>query len=158
MYGYKSNCISISDNVGCTKLFEGYTNGYKQMQGLLFPSPDGGTTIPFKISERVRFLKFNPFYPRDTESYNFSDGTKRNTYSMREKYYEGLLDYADETLHDAVSAQIDCDIFEIDGDQFYVRGEDYKPEWDKDGRMNLAQSRIQLRTIGGTIYNRNIII
>lgn len=148
-YPYISNCISVRTAHDCSKLIEGYMDADKKALGFYFVNGSD-----FRLSSRYRFLKFNPHYPIDEDNYKYSNGERKLTYGEREKYYEGKIDYIDETGHDALSASFLCDDFTVAGVQYYVKGEDYKPEWDKEGGRQLAQARIAMRKTGGTIYNK----
>lgn len=134
-----SNCIALSTQHDCAKRVIGdcYSGSDVVKFGFMF---DGS----FRLDQMARFLKFNPSYPVNSDDYKFSSGTQSLTYASREKFYDGLLDYADETFHDSFSTQILCDSFTIDAVPYFVKPDDYKPEWDKDGRQRLAQARIQL--------------
>ncbi len=134
-----SNCLAISTEHDCAKRIIGdcYSGSDVVKYGFMF---DGS----FRLDQMARFLKFNPSYPVNSDDYKFSSGTQSLTYASREKFYDGLLDYADETFHDSFSTQILCDSFTIDTVAYFVKPDDYKPEWDKDGRQRLAQARIQL--------------
>jgi hypothetical protein len=143
-----SNCLAISTEHDCAKRVIGdcYSGSDVVKYGFMF---DG----TFRLDQMARFLKFNPFYPTDADDYEYSSGTRSLTFAKREKYWEGLLDYADENFHDTVSTQVLCDTIQIDGVSYFVRPGDYKPEWDKDGRQRLAQARIELRKKSSTIQS-----
>ena len=141
---YLSNIFEVNTEHPCAKLMIGYGSGLSL--GFLW----GG----FYLSHRVRFLSFNPDYPIDGDDYQPSDGTRVNTYSKREKYYVGKIDYVDETTHDTISTQIICPTYTIDGVAYFVKQQGYKPEWDKNGQQKLAQANIELRKVGGTIYSK----
>jgi len=134
-----SNCLAVSTEHDCAKRIIGdcYLGSDVVKYGFMF---DGS----FRLDQMARFLKFNPSYPVNSDDYKFSSGTQSLTYASREKFYDGLLDYADETFHDSFSTQVLCDSFTIDTVAYFVKPDDYKPEWDKDGRQRLAQARIQL--------------
>ena len=134
-----SNCLAVSTEHDCAKRIIGdcYSGSDVVKYGFMF---DGS----FRLDQMARFLKFNPSYPVNSDDYKFSSGTQSLTYASREKFYDGLLDYADETFHDSFSTQVLCDSFTIDTVAYFVKPDDYKPEWDKDGRQRLAQARIQL--------------
>ena len=145
-----SNCLALADDHDCAKrvIADCYPGSGDPVvkYGFAF---DG----VFKLDQQVRFLKFNPTYPVDSDDYKFSSGRRALTSAKREKFYEGLCDYADETFHDAFSTQILCDTLTIDTVEYFVNPEDYKPEWDKDGRQRLAQARIELRKKSSTIQS-----
>lgn len=110
----------------------------------------------FKLIQRFRTLYFNPTYPTTGEDYKHWTGTKKRTYSEREKHYELLFDYMDEYAHDTMSIMIVSDIFEIDGAEYNVPFKDYEPDWADRGKRNLAQSRLDItKRIEGVLFNRN---
>lgn len=141
---YISNYFEVKEEHDCAKLI--VASGTGTTHGFLW----GG----FSLSHRVRFIKFSPEYPIDADDYEFSDGSRYTIFAKREKYYTGLLDIADENFHDTLSTQIICENFAIDGVSYFVKPENYKPDWNKDGRNNLAQARIELRKRTGTIYSK----
>ena len=143
-----SNCLALADDHDCAKRVIGdcYSGSDVVKYGFMF---DG----TFRLDQMARFLKFNPFYPTDADDYEYSSGTRSLTFAKREKYWDGLFDYADENFHDTVSTQVLCDTIQIDGVSYFVRPGDYKPEWDKDGRQRLAQARIELRKKASTIQS-----
>lgn len=145
-----SNCFSLQTEQDCAKLIEGYLNAPAVKLGMFFPGSGGSS---FRISSRVRVLKFNPFYPIEADDYTYSDSSRRLNYASREKYWEILFDYMDEVALDALTTAMLSDVFTIDDIQYYVKTEDFKPEWNKDGRQRLAQLRVNLREVVGTIYN-----
>jgi hypothetical protein len=117
--------------------------------GFKFPDSQG---LYFRLSQRLRTLKFNPFYPLDSDDNRYSDGTRSYNYAEREKFYEAKFDYMDETGHDALSTEVLMDYFEVDGVRYFVKPEDYKPVWGKDEGQNLAQARLEMRKHNATIY------
>jgi hypothetical protein len=142
---YISNCLALDTEHDCAKLVRATCDNDTTKYGFRWGA--------FVLNHRARFLKFNPFYPTDADDYEYSSGTRSLTFAKREKYWEGLLDYADENFHDTVSTQVLCDTIQIDGVSYFVRPGDYKPEWDKDGRQRLAQARIELRKKTSTIQS-----
>lgn len=142
-----SNCITFSTVQECAKQVEGYSDGEKNDLGFYF-SPEN-----FRLSSRYKVLKFNPYYPVESEDYRYSDGYRKLIYAEREKFYEVLFDYIDEDALDALTAMFLCEVFTVDGVQYYVKPEDFKPEWAKDGGQMLAQLRVQMRKVNGTIYH-----
>jgi hypothetical protein len=139
-----SDCIAVETDHDCSKLISASATGNKL--GFNFDAP-------FELQQRLRFLKFNPTYNIDGNDYSFSNGDQRIHAGSRKKYYEGLIDYVGETEHDTLSTQIICDTLTIDGVEFHVKPEDYKPEWDKSGGQQLAQARIQLMKQGTNLKN-----
>ena len=142
---YVSNCLALDTEHDCAKLVRATCDNDTTKYGFRWGA--------FVLNHRARFLKFNPFYPTDADDYEYSSGTRSLTFAKREKYWDGLFDYADENFHDTVSTQVLCDTIQIDGVSYFVRPGDYKPEWDKDGRQRLAQARIELRKKASTIQS-----
>ena len=142
---YISNCLALDTEHDCAKLVRATCDNGSTKYGFRWGA--------FVLNHRARFLKFNPFYPTDADDYEYSSGTRSLTFAKREKYWDGLFDYADENFHDTVSTQVLCDTIQIDGVSYFVRPGDYKPEWDKDGRQRLAQARIELRKKASTIQS-----
>lgn len=142
---YVSNCLALDTEHDCAKLVRATCDNGTTKYGFRWGA--------FVLNHRARFLKFNPFYPTDADDYEYSSGTRSLTFAKREKYWDGLFDYADENFHDTVSTQVLCDTIQIDGVSYFVRPGDYKPEWDKDGRQRLAQARIELRKKASTIQS-----
>ena len=142
---YVSNCLALDTEHDCAKLVRATCDNGTTKYGFRWGA--------FVLNHRARFLKFNPFYPTDADDYEYSSGTRSLTFAKREKYWEGLFDYADENFHDTVSTQVLCDTIQIDGVSYFVKPGDYKPEWDKDGRQRLAQARIELRKKTSTIQS-----
>lgn len=155
-FTYCSNKICIQDSHECTKLVVGDFVHPRQSFGESIEALGFNFNSHFRLQQRLRMLKFNPIYPIDSSDYEYSSGTRSLTYAKREKYYDTLMDYMGETEHDTLSAQILCDTFTVDGVQYYVRPEEYKPEWEKSGSQRLAQSRILMRKSDGAIYRTNI--
>lgn len=142
---YISNCLALDTEHDCAKLVRATCDNGTTKYGFRWGA--------FVLNHRARFLKFNPFYPTDADDYEYSSGTRSLTFAKREKYWEGLFDYADENFHDTVSTQVLCDTIQIDSVSYFVKPGDYKPEWDKDGRQRLAQARIELRKKSSTIQS-----
>lgn len=142
---FESNCLTVAADHDCAKLTIGQCASGSVKYGFRWGS--------FLLAQRSRFLKFNPFYPTEGEDYEYSNGRRALTFAKREKYYEGLFDYADETFHDATSTQILCDTFTIDGVEYFVSPDNYKPEWANNGNQQLAQSKIELRKKTSTIQS-----
>jgi hypothetical protein len=150
IYGYESNCLAFKSSWDCAKLIKAYKESIGHSYGFYFPD-DSGTI--FKLTQRNRFIKFNPTYNIESEDARYTDGYRKYTYGEKEKFYDAKFDYCDETAHDAISTEILMDKFIIDGAQYFVKPEDYKPLWDKDEGQNLAQARIQLRKSLSTTYS-----
>jgi len=142
---YVSNCLALDTEHDCAKLVRATCDNDTTKYGFRWGA--------FVLNHRARFLKFNPFYPTDADDYEYSSGTRSLTFAKREKYWDGLFDYADENFHDTVSTQVLCDTIQIDSVSYFVKPGDYKPEWDKDGRQRLAQARIELRKKSSTIQS-----
>jgi len=139
-----SNCLTVKTEWPCAKQIEGIETGQKL--GFNFDTD-------FRLLQRLRTIKFNPEYPIDDNTSDYSDGSSRLSYAARKKFYTAKFDYMGETEHDTLSTQILCSDFEIDSQRYTVKLEDYKPEWDKEGGQQLAQSRLTVSKYGSNITN-----
>lgn len=146
-----SNCISIKDSHDCTALLTAYCN--EPSLGFNFTT--------FKLYQRLRTLFINPTSKNRNENYKFSDGTYYKNFAERDKVFDVLFDYVDEVAHDAIDTMLICDILKFqstgipNNDEYIWLDDSYKPEWDSQGRMNIAQSRIQLLKKSGALTNSN---
>lgn len=111
----------------------------------------------FSLSQRLRLLRFNPIYKNEGEDSQGSDGVKRRPFARSEKVYNCIFDYCDEPTHDAINTQLLCDNLTLDGVEYFCPIKDYQPEWSDRGKLNLAQSQVELQTKQSVIYNRNCI-
>jgi hypothetical protein len=121
----------------CTKLVESWNDGYAF--GFYFgdiASPD------FKLTQRLRVLAFNPVYRNAGEEYLYSSGNTGRSYAQSQKARTAWFDYMDEYAHDCTRTQLLGQKLFIEGYAFYYPTEDYEPEWNENGRYNLAQSRV----------------
>jgi len=121
----------------CTKLVESWNDGYAF--GFYFgdiASPD------FKLTQRLRVLAFNPVYRNAGEEYLYSSGNSGRSFAQSQKARTAWFDYMDEYAHDCTRTQLLGQKLFIEGYAFYYPTEDYEPEWNENGKYNLAQSRV----------------
>jgi hypothetical protein len=121
----------------CTKLVESWNDGYAF--GFYFgdiANPD------FKLTQRLRVLAFNPVYRNAGEEYLYSSGNSGRSYAQSQKARTAWFDYMDEYAHDCTRTQLLGQKLFIEGYAFYYPTEDYEPEWNENGKYNLAQSRV----------------
>lgn len=138
------------DGWDCTQVVEGYSDGYAF--GFYF----GATTAPFfKLTQRLRVLRFAPRYPSSGEEYLYSDGVFSRSFAQRGKIRTMWFDYVDEPTHDAISTTILCDVLTVNGNVCFCPVKDYEPEWDEH-RYNLAQSKVDVILVDEpAIFKRN---
>ncbi len=144
---YESNCLSWQQSQDCTTLLKGTCDSDFDLGFCFQQNAD--------VHVRLRVLQFNPLYQQEEEDYLYSDGTRAITYSQSEKYKTFLFDYVDEVTHDTINAIINCDHVTFDGVEYYIKKGQYSPDWNKDGRQKLAQSRIEGKIKDRTIFNKN---
>jgi len=114
------------------------------------------TNITFVLGQRLRLLQFNAKYLNKSEDYLYSNGNMTRTFAQTGKKREAWFDYCDEATHDVIRVQLLSDVLTIDGKQFYYITEDYEPEWQANGKGNLAQSRVELMAVEEkTLFNKN---
>lgn len=109
----------------------------------------------FTMRQRIHALRTGFRYPGESDTYTYSTGRKKRSFSMTEKIWIWWLNWLDEATHDAVNIQIHSDTLTIDGAEYFVVDDNYEPEVDQDGKKNLSRSRIDIQKQGTTLYNRN---
>lgn len=134
----------------CTKVVQAWSEGYNL--GFYFGDIEAPT---FKLTQRLRVLRYNPKYPIAGEDYLYSNGQNIRPFAQRGKLRECHFDRVDESTHDVIATQIVCDRLYIDNYLCFVPTNNYEPEWGANGRYNLAQSRIEIiQENEPTIFNR----
>lgn len=139
---YLSNCFTYSESVPCSKLI------------YAFPGENLGfnSTCSFAIVKRVRAVRIIPTYKVTSSDFIGSDGTRTLISGSGQKIYTILFDYMDELSHDVIMTLLLCKVVWIgtaintvatNDNRYFLIPQDYTPEWDKDGKLNLAMGRIQ---------------
>lgn len=138
---YLSNCFSYQESFDCTKLI------------YALPGENIGfnTTCDFEIHQRFRVLRITPEYNVDASDFIGSDSTRTLISGTGQKFYTLYFDYMGEVGHDMIMTFM-LSKFVYIGDQYtgivtsgkryFVLPQRYIPEWDKNGKMNLAMGRI----------------
>ena len=141
-----SNCLNVTDDFKCEKQLIGICDSGYDNLGFYW---DGN----FKLQQWVPFLYFNPFHPVDAGEYEYSTGIKSTTQGRKEKFYEGDIGYVDETTHDVIPTMGLCDTFTVDGINYYIKPDDYKPDYEtKNGELIVSKARVQMRKKQSTIF------
>lgn len=143
---YCSNCMNIADSHDCTKLITAHSScdafGFK-------------FNIGFRLQQRLPVLKLSPIFPFKDVSDITSNGTHERNYAELGHGWEFIVDEVDETAHACLITQLLLRYFRIDGVYYFFDDREYKPDFDKEGRHNLAQVRFELRKLIDLIYNKN---
>ena len=152
---YTSECLQYSiDAIPRTKMIVAYCD----QDALGFEFQNTG----FRLQQRAVIRSINPSYPSIKEIMNSGQGNARTVYSELEKYWQVHTDYVSETFHDAMSAMVICDHFQIgdtegDGLEYMVAAEEYAPEWNGEGAYTLAPVVFTVRVKEkGQVFNRHI--
>jgi hypothetical protein len=139
---YLSNCFVYSESVPCSKVI------------YAFPGENLGfnSNCSFAIVKRVRAVRIIPTYKVTSSDFIGSDGTRTLVSGSGQKIYTILFDYMDELSHDVIMTLLLCKVVWIgtaintvatNDNRYFLIPQDYTPEWDKDGKLNLAMGRIQ---------------
>jgi hypothetical protein len=149
---YCSECITLRDEIPCSKYFFAYNN--EDAFGFTFFN-DGITQ--YGLGARLRVLFKNAKYPTKNERYLGSDGTYRKTFAQSEKTWELKFDYVDEWTHDYIRLFLHSDFLQIGDSQtdftlYSTVDDDYTPEWQEE-TMTLAQSTVEVQRASGTLFN-----
>lgn len=141
----ESNCIEFRELHDCTKYIEGVSNC----------AAFGFDFTTFKLVQRIPFIKFNPVYPFKNEYITGSDGILKRYYAEREKKYTAKVDYVDEPVHNTLSLQLLCDNLEVDGEKYFCVSKEYSPDWDSNGKVNVAQVKFDLEKYDNVVFNNS---
>jgi len=155
-----NNCCDDESYISDTVI--NYTTGSHDCTVLVDATCDGQAfgfdfSANFSLSHRLRTLRFNPTYRNEGEDSQGSNGVKRRPFAQSEKVYSCIFDYCDEPTHDAINTQLLCDTLTFDGVEYFYPMKDYAPDWADRGKLNLAQSQIELQRKQSVIFNRNCI-
>jgi len=155
-----NNCCTDESVISDTVI--NYTTGSHDCTVLVDATCDGEAfgfdfSANFSLSHRLRTLRFNPTYRNEGEDSQGSNGVKRRPFAQSEKVYSCIFDYCDEPTHDAINTQLLCDTLTFDGIEYFYPMKDYAPDWADRGKLNLAQSQIELQRKQSVIFNRNCI-
>lgn len=138
---YLSNCFTYQESIPCSKIVQ-----YAPGANLGFNDCD-------IFNMRFRNLRITPSYNIKASDFIGSDGTRVLISGTMQKVYVLLFDYMGELAHDVVAAMLmskvvyigtDLATLPTDGIRYFLIPQDYQPEWDKDGKLNLAMGRIQM--------------
>lgn len=141
---YLSNCFSYSESIPCTKMI--YANAHNNLGFNM-------DNCPFSIQQRFRIVRITPHYKIAATDFIASDGTRVLVSGTMQKFYTLLFDYMGEVAHDVVAAILmSKEVYIYDtlagittlGTRYFVVPQDYTPEWEKDGKLNLAMGRIEI--------------
>lgn len=148
---YCSNCIDVKASHDCTKLIRAWST----CRAFGFNFIGNGQGTGFFLQQRLPVLRFNPDFPFKDENDVDSNGKHSRQYAEIGDEWVMLFDDIGETEHRCLSRQLLMDTLQIDGKYYFFTDKDYKPDWDKDGRNNLAQSRITIRPLEDLTFNNN---
>lgn len=154
MEEYCSNCITIKDEIPCSK----YIFAYNNEDGFGFTFFNDGVRQQ-GLGARLRCLFKNPRYDGQNERYLGSDGTYRKSFASTEKKWDLKFDYVDEWTHDYIRVMLQCDYLQIgdapyQGEFYSCVDDDYTPEW-VDEITNIAQSTVEVQRATSVLFNNN---
>lgn len=141
---YTSNCFNYRADHPCSKVI------------YAVPHNDLGfntDNCPFAIQQRFRIVRITPHYLVQGSDFISSDGTRYLVSGTMQKVSVLLFDYMDEISHDVVAAilmsrtiYIGDTVLNInnDGIRYFALAQNYTPEWEKNGKLNLAMGRIEI--------------
>jgi hypothetical protein len=141
---YLSNCFSYAETIPCSKVIHalpGANLGFNTLN------------CNFAITQRFRIVRITPTYKISANDFITSDSIRLLISGSGQKFYTLLFDYMGELAHDVVMTLL-LSRFVYIGDtystvttagiRYFLLPQDYQPEWDKDGKLNLAMGRIQM--------------
>lgn len=101
----------------------------------------------------MRAVRIIPTYKVTSSDFIGSDGTRTLVSGSGQKIYTILFDYMDELSHDVIMTLLLCKVVWIgtaintvatNDNRYFLIPQDYTPEWEKDGKLNLAMGRVQM--------------
>lgn len=110
----------------------------------------------FRLGMRARLLKISPRWPSEGETYIYSTGRHKRLFGQITKIWTAWFDKMDETALGCLAHQLRCDNLTIDDVAYFCPSEDFTPEWAENMKLNLAQVRVDLIKLEGTLFNKNI--
>lgn len=149
---YISNCLKVSSNIGTAKLLEGRSD-VEESLGFYF-NPEFWLTCRHYVSFT------NPHRPVKGENYLYSNGSRQKHYAQVDKQWDLVVDFCDESMHDAIATMLACRQFYIgeaadNKTQYITEDKSYSPDWAFKGAAPLSQATIEIGRVEGGKFNIN---
>lgn len=152
-----SNCINYRPSFSCEfPLIESY-NDENDSFGFVWHDNDGN--VAFKLAHRLRASLNNPRYPEESVDYDFSDGSRKDTFGQSDKNWQLFInkETGDERVHDVVRLQKRSDHLFITTqngtEEYWAEKGDYNPQWPEPAGSCTAPASFRVGIKTSTLYN-----
>jgi len=151
---YTSNCLTVATDTGNTRIVEGFAdevveNGNNKSLGFMFnPSY-------FWLRARLGVQFSSPHTPTSTDNNLSSNGRKKKAYAQLSKAWDLTFHAVDENMHDTIANMINCDSFQIEGNEYVTDEKEYTANYGENGINAVAESTIEVQKVDGTRFNTN---
>ncbi len=152
---FTSNCLKVSANTTGTRIVEGFADEVN-------PYPAGNKSLGFMFHRDFFWLRArlgvqfsNPHTPTSTDNNLSSNGRTKKAYAQLSKAWDLTFHAVDENMHDTIGNIINCDSFQIEGNEYVTDEKEYTANYGENGINAVAESTIEVQKVDGTRFNTN---
>jgi len=152
---FTSNCIKVSADTTGTRVVEGFADEVN-------PYPAGNKSLGFMFHRDFFWLRArlgvqfsNPHTPTSTDNNLSSNGRTKKAYAQLSKAWDLTFHAVDENMHDTIGNIINCDSFQIEGNEYVTDEKEYTANYGENGINAVAESTIEVQKVDGTRFNTN---
>ena len=152
---YESNCLKVLADVTDTRIVEGFADEVN-------PYPAGNKSLGFMFHRDFFWLRArlgvqfsNPHTPTSTDNNLSSNGRTKKAYAQLSKAWDLTFHAVDENMHDTIANMINCDSFQIEGNEYVTDEKEYTANYGENGINAVAESTIEVQKVDGTRFNTN---
>ena len=154
---FTSNCIKVSADVSGTRKVEGFAELLDESS-----NPIKGRSLGFLFVDDYFWLRArlgvqfsNPHTPTSTDNNLSSNGRTKKAYAQLSKAWDLTFHAVDENMHDTIANIINCDSFQIEGNEYVTDEKEYTANYGENGINAVAESTIEVQKVDGTRFNTN---
>ena len=154
---FTSNCLKVSADTTGTRVVEGFADLTDESS-----SPHKGKSLGFLFVDDYFWLRArlgvqfsNPHTPTSTDNNLSSNGRTKKAYAQLSKAWDLTFHAVDENMHDTIGNIINCDSFQIEGNEYVTDEKEYTANYGENGINAVAESTIEVQKVDGTRFNTN---
>ena len=154
---YTSNCLKMTTDVSHLKVVEGFCEFTNTTL-----IPNTGSSLGFLFIDGLFWLRArlgvqfsNPHTPTSTDNNLSSNGRTKKAYAQLSKAWDLTFHAVDENMHDTIANIINCDSFQIEGNEYVTDEKEYTANYGENGINAVAESTIEVQKVDGTRFNTN---
>jgi len=152
---FTSNCLKVLADVNDTRIVEGFADEVN-------PYPASNKSLGFMFHRDFFWLRArlgvqfsNPHTPTSTDNNLSSNGRTKKAYAQLSKAWDLTFHAVDENMHDTITNIINCDSFQIEGNEYITDEKEYTANYGENGINPTAESTIEVQKVLGTRFNTN---